>query len=89
MLLEFSDIAHLIPTIEEKIRERVEQDIFITYPEGLARRMNYNYEILNDKEKRNAKDRARKLWQQRKFPRTEKEGIRGVWLNELKRYLNE
>ena len=81
MLLEYSDIKPFIAQIISDARKQLESEVFLSYPEGMQKH------LTDGEVSRKTYQRVRKIYLKKDFPRCEKEGIKGVYLNDLKEYL--
>ena len=80
MILENSDIKHLLPYIKMELIKEMKEERFLTYPEGMAK-------FLCDGEVSDrTKKRMYRLWTTKGFPRENVEGAKGVYLTELKQF---
>lgn len=78
MILEYSDLRpHMFRLKQElldELRKEIEDDKFLTYPKGMQDHFGVTYK------------RVWELWNAKGFPQRDFEGIKGVYLSELKQF---
>lgn len=85
--LEHSDIKPLIPKLwaelKAELRHEMEKEVFLTYPKGMQKH------LCDGEVSHKTYQRVRTMWNNPKFPRIDKDGIKGVRLSDLNNYLDE
>lgn len=82
MIIEYDDIKPFIPRIKKELREELakeKEEKFLSYPRGMQ-------EFLFNEVTPQTYQRVYLLWNKRGFPRTNKPGLKGVWLSDLKNW---
>ena len=83
MLFEEKEIDQLSQLVKTRIFTELqqEQERFITYPNGMQKF------LCDGQTDKKYYRRVYKMWNNPKFPRVIKDGIKGVYLSELRNYL--
>jgi len=74
MILEYEDIKQFMPVLIKDLRESIDKEVFIKFPGGLMK----HYGV--------SRTTVWKLWNKEGFPRVQVEGVKGVYLSELKEF---
>ena len=81
MILQYEDIEHLLPAIKSEVKKELSQedDKFLSYPKGIQ---NFLFGSCTSA----TYQKVYRLWTIKNFPRSDKEGLRGVYLKDLKNW---